>query len=42
MIVVDSWLVYSAMKNYANPNSAGIQKDYYSTLAESLSTTLMT
>jgi hypothetical protein len=22
------------MKNYANPNSAGIQKDYYSTLAE--------
>jgi hypothetical protein len=42
MIVVDSWLVYSAMKNYANPNSAGIQKDLLFYVSWELMTTLMT
>ena len=36
MIMVDSWLVYSAIKNHESPMTAGNQKDFYSMLSEEL------
>jgi Transposase IS4 len=36
MIVVDSWQVYSSIKNHGNPHAAGNQKDFYSMLSEEL------
>jgi hypothetical protein len=36
MIIVDTWLVYSAFKNEFKEGAAGNQKDFYSMLSEEL------